>query len=117
MHSLRSLFARIARRACALLAFPVAAPVVFAHAAHAQAPPPLRQYFHRSWVGADGPPGPGAVILAKSSDGYLWLSANGALIRFDGVRFTLIDSSTVSELVEDPDRILVPNDDSPDGAM
>jgi ligand-binding sensor domain-containing protein len=116
MHPLRSPFARIALRACALLAFP-AAPVVSAHAALAQAPPPLRQYYHRSWVGADGPPREGAVILAKSSDGYLWLSAIGALIRFDGVRFTLFDSTTVPELAEHRDRFLVPNKNSPDGAM
>jgi signal transduction histidine kinase/ligand-binding sensor domain-containing protein len=114
MHPQRPPFASIARRACALLALAAAAPVVSAHAAHAQSPP-LQQYYHRSWVGADGPPRQGAVILAKSADGYLWLSANRALIRFDGVRFTVFDSTTVPELAHP--GFLVPNQVLPDGTM
>jgi signal transduction histidine kinase/ligand-binding sensor domain-containing protein len=44
-------------------------------------------YLHVSWTEKDGLPGSYISSLAQDSDGYLWLIANGALVRFDGVNF------------------------------
>ncbi|HWA15209.1 MAG TPA: hypothetical protein VG817_02165, partial [Gemmatimonadales bacterium] len=59
---------------------------------------PLATWQHSSWTGVNGPPVPGAHYLMRSPDGYLWLSANNSIIRFDGVRFTVFDSTTVPAL-------------------
>jgi ligand-binding sensor domain-containing protein len=44
-------------------------------------------YLHVSWTEKDGLPGSYIGAMAQDRDGYLWLVANGALVRFDGVRF------------------------------
>ena len=45
------------------------------------------QYIHVSWTEKDGLPGSYIGSITQDRDGYLWLVANGALVRFDGVRF------------------------------
>jgi signal transduction histidine kinase/ligand-binding sensor domain-containing protein len=35
--------------------------------------------------------------MQRTPDGYLWMNAYNGLMRFDGVRFTLVDSTTVPE--------------------
>lgn len=44
-------------------------------------------YMHESWTEKDGLPGSYIGALAQDAHGYLWLIANGELVRFDGVRF------------------------------
>lgn len=62
--------------------------------AHAQsATPPISEWHHTSWTGDRGPPVPGEHDVMRSADGYLWLSATGGVLRFDGVRFTMFDST------------------------
>ncbi|MEP6781334.1 MAG: histidine kinase [Gemmatimonadaceae bacterium] len=53
---------------------------------------------HASWSQSDGVKTSGASLIQQSNDGYLWLAARGGLIRFDGVRFTMLDSSTTPAL-------------------
>ena len=57
--------------------------------AGAQAPP-LRRYYHTVWPLGDAPLS-ATPMIEHSPDGYLWGSARNALVRFDGVRFTMID--------------------------
>jgi signal transduction histidine kinase/streptogramin lyase len=58
----------------------------------------LAKWHQTSWTGEAGPPAPGEHLMVRSPDGYLWLSAAGCLIRFDGIRFTVIDSNTAPAL-------------------
>src|SRR6266496_3497439 len=52
----------------------------------------LTQYVHRIWQTQQGLP-PGSVGgIFQTRDGYLWLSTQSGLIRFDGVRFTPAES-------------------------
>src|SRR5688572_13206145 len=55
---------------------------------------PLSQWQHTKWTGQAGPPVPGSHSLLGSSDGYIWLAAMNSILRFDGVRFTIMDSTT-----------------------
>lgn len=55
--------------------------------------PPLTLWEHRAWTGDQGPP-LRTNYIARSADGYLWLGAPNALLRFDGVSFIIIDSTT-----------------------
>lgn len=59
---------------------------------------PLPYWQHSEWVGDRGPPVAGEYDLERSGDGYLWLGALNALIRFDGIRFTVFDSSNAPAL-------------------
>ncbi|MBC7841699.1 MAG: hypothetical protein H7099_05280, partial [Gemmatimonadaceae bacterium] len=62
-----------------------------ARTAGAQAPP-LRRYHHTVWPFGEAPLS-AAPWIEHSPDGYLWGSARNALVRFDGVRFTMIDGT------------------------
>jgi len=55
---------------------------------------PLR----RHWTVADGLPVNGVNALAQTADGYLWLATWDGLVRFDGVRFTRLDTTSNPEL-------------------
>lgn len=46
----------------------------------------IAQYVHTSWSAKEGAPG-GALALAQTKDGYLWVGGNLGLYRFDGVSF------------------------------
>jgi signal transduction histidine kinase/ligand-binding sensor domain-containing protein len=51
----------------------------------------ISQYAHTVWRVQDGlPRGPSAVT--QTSDGYIWIAAGRALLRFDGVRMTTVPS-------------------------
>ena len=54
---------------------------------------PIRHLNHSAWIGENAPPVDGAHLMRRSGDGYLWLGASDALLRFDGVRFAIIDST------------------------
>jgi len=58
----------------------------------------LGQYVFDNWQPRQGLPHPFVRALAQTSDGYVWLGTAVGLVRFDGVRFTLFDSSTTKEI-------------------
>jgi signal transduction histidine kinase/ligand-binding sensor domain-containing protein len=58
----------------------------------------LAHYQHTRWSVADGLPISGVRSIRRSADGYLWLGTTDALVRFDGLRFVVIDSSMESAL-------------------
>jgi len=53
----------------------------------------ITQYGHDSWTTRDGLPQNTVHGVAQTPDGYLWLATSVGLVRFDGVRFTLLDKS------------------------
>ena len=56
------------------------------------------QFDLRQWTIRDGLPQNSVTDLAQSSDGYLWLTTFGGIVRFDGARFVTYDLSTNPEL-------------------
>ncbi len=54
---------------------------------------PLPYWQHSQWIGENAPPIAGEYDLERSADGYLWLGARNGMIRFDGIRFTVMDST------------------------
>jgi ligand-binding sensor domain-containing protein len=55
----------------------------------------VTQYHLDTWGAKDGLPAHSITAVAQSRDGYVWLATQGGLVRFDGVRFTVYDSSNV----------------------
>ena len=55
----------------------------------------ITQYGLDSWGVRDGLPGSPITDIAQTKDGYLWVTTKGGLVRFDGVRFTVLDLSSV----------------------
>ncbi len=51
----------------------------------------LTQYVHRIWQTQQGLPEPTIYSIVQDGRGYLWLGTQSGLVRFDGVRFTVID--------------------------
>ncbi|NOT60632.1 MAG: hypothetical protein HOP19_10465, partial [Acidobacteria bacterium] len=54
-----------------------------------------------SWTINNGLPQNGVHSLWQTRDGYLWMTTVAGLVRFDGVRFTVFDRSTVKALTSD----------------
>ena len=55
----------------------------------------ITQYVHERW-GAERGFAQRAYALAQTPDGYVWIATLNGLFRFDGVRFTLFDTTTGS---------------------
>lgn len=53
---------------------------------------------HESWTVANGLPVNSVNALLQSQDGYIWIATFDGLVRFDGVRFTVFNSSNSPEL-------------------
>jgi ligand-binding sensor domain-containing protein len=71
-----------------------AALAIAAIAANAYALDPSRtltQYVHRIWQVQQGLPQAWIYSIAQTHDGYLWLGTQTGLVKFDGVRFTMVD--------------------------
>jgi signal transduction histidine kinase/ligand-binding sensor domain-containing protein/CheY-like chemotaxis protein/HPt (histidine-containing phosphotransfer) domain-containing protein len=51
------------------------------------------QYVLDNWQIPEGLPQSSAQTIARTADGYLWVGTQEGLARFDGVRFTVFDSS------------------------
>ncbi len=61
----------------------------------------ITQYLQDIWQTQDGLPQNTITAIAQTPDGYLWLGTREGLIRFDGARFTVFDSSTTPEITQD----------------
>lgn len=68
--------------------------------AHA-APASRSSFFQRSWKTENGLPDNAVTTLVQTHDGYFWVGTYGGLARFDGVRFTVFNSASESELQSD----------------
>ena len=51
-------------------------------------------YVVRAWQAEDGLPLSTAAAVVQTKDGYVWVGTYAGLARFDGLRFTVFDSST-----------------------
>src|SRR5215472_9054181 len=52
----------------------------------------LTQYVHRIWQTQQGLAESSVYSVIQTRDGYLWLGTQAGLVRFDGVRFTPVES-------------------------
>jgi len=73
-----------------------AAPPVFA--ASLDPSREITQYAIDVWQRAHGLPQNAVTAIAQTADGYLWLGTEEGLVRFDGVRFVVFDTSNTSAL-------------------
>lgn len=81
--------------------------VAFALACGCLAPPALAldprkamsQYVHDVWTTNDGLPQDSVNAIVQTTDGYLWIATQEGLARFDGLRFTVFDSSNTRGVV------------------
>ena len=53
----------------------------------------ISQYASDHWRTRDGLPQATVGAIAQTKDGYIWLATEEGLVRFDGVRFTVFDST------------------------
>ena len=53
----------------------------------------IAQYTADYWRTADGLPQASVGAIAQSADGYIWLATEEGLVRFDGVRFDVLDTT------------------------
>src|SRR5271165_3012321 len=53
----------------------------------------LTQYAHRIWQTQQGLPQGTIYSILQTHDGYLWLGSQTGLIRFDGVRFEMLENT------------------------
>ena len=53
----------------------------------------ISQYTANRWGTADGLPQASVSAVAQTADGYIWLATEEGLVRFDGVRFTVFDTT------------------------
>ncbi|HET6840237.1 MAG TPA: two-component regulator propeller domain-containing protein [Candidatus Angelobacter sp.] len=51
----------------------------------------ILQYMHDSWTSEQGLPANNVHNIVQTPDGYLWITTEGGLVRFDGVRFKVFD--------------------------
>ena len=51
----------------------------------------LKELHHTAWGPSQGAPLGGAVALAQTNDGYLWMAGPSGLFRFDGIAFERIE--------------------------
>src|SRR5687768_1420066 len=58
----------------------------------------LTQYVHASWGIDQALPQGTVYAVAQTSEGYLWAATQEGFVRFDGVRFTVFDKSTVERI-------------------
>src|SRR5262245_5089570 len=62
----------------------------------------VSDYSLQTWSSAEGLPQNTVTAIAQARDGYLWLGTQSGLVRFDGVRFVVVDDQRgVSSLISD----------------
>jgi signal transduction histidine kinase/ligand-binding sensor domain-containing protein len=52
---------------------------------------PIKELHHTAWGPGQGAPLGGAVALAQTNDGYLWIAGPSGLFRFDGITFERVE--------------------------
>jgi len=57
-----------------------------------------QSYMLDNWQVEDGLPNNSIRVITQTSDGYLWIGANGGLARFDGIHFTTYDIARTQKL-------------------
>ena len=62
----------------------------------------IDQYAHDNWTAQNGLPGEAVYQILQSPDGYLWLRTSAGLVRFDGVRFVLVDPMVGKKPLNEP---------------
>ncbi|MGA3024593.1 MAG: response regulator [Bryobacteraceae bacterium] len=62
----------------------------------------IDQYGHNVWTSQNGLTGEAVYQILQSPDGYLWLMTSGGLVRFDGVRFVLVEPLAEGHPVNEP---------------
>ncbi len=62
----------------------------------------IDQYAHDTWTAQHGLPGEAVYQIVQSPEGYLWLRTSAGLVRFDGVRFALVDPAVGKEPLNEP---------------
>jgi len=53
----------------------------------------ITQYNHNVWQAESGRPQNSVNTMIQTRDGYLWLGTQEGLVRFDGVRFAVFQTS------------------------
>lgn len=66
----------------------------------------IHQFAHRSWGEKEGYPGR-ALDLAQTTDGFLWMTTDKGLFRFDGVHFERYEPRSGDKLSDGPLRGLL----------
>ena len=56
------------------------------------------EWLIQNWETADGLPENSATAIAQSPDGYLWFGTFDGLVRFDGVKFTILNHKNTPQL-------------------
>ena len=68
----------------------------------------LSQYVREQWNAETGFSGGAVHAITQTPDGYLWIGADGGLLRFDGINFRTVSSSgPVLDLIADADGDLL----------
>ena len=62
----------------------------------------IDQYGHENWTSQNGLPGEAVYQILQTPDGYLWLRTSVGLVRFDGVRFVLVDLTVAGKPINEP---------------
>ena len=79
--------------------------------AHAQ--PAGADLHYRVWTTEEGLPQGSVRAIAQTADGYLWLATLDGLVRFDGVRMTVVTNADVPQLPSNRlTALLVDRDDA-----
>jgi signal transduction histidine kinase/ligand-binding sensor domain-containing protein/CheY-like chemotaxis protein len=87
---------RFARRC--LVAAMVAGILGTTQAVWADDEPSLRHYLRQTWQTAEGLPQNSVRTIVQTREGYLWFGTAEGLVRFDGVRFTILDRTSTPAL-------------------
>jgi signal transduction histidine kinase/CheY-like chemotaxis protein/ligand-binding sensor domain-containing protein len=74
----------------------------------------IDQYGHNEWTAQDGLLGEAVYQILQSPEGYLWLRTPSGLVRFDGVRFVLMDVTVGGKPLHEPINAIALN---PDGDL
>jgi signal transduction histidine kinase/ligand-binding sensor domain-containing protein len=57
------------------------------------------QYGFRSWNSANGLPDNAIMAMVRTHDGFLWMTTDDGIVRFDGVRFRVFDKTNTPALL------------------
>ena len=69
----------------------------------------IGQYGHEIWSSQDGLPGEAVYQILQSLDGYLWIRTSAGLVRFDGVRFVLVEPRVGGRSLDEPIKAIARN--------